>query len=111
MGAVHSDITGKKVFFLHPHSAIQTEILESIVASEYTAYLLNNSAKTRKLLAGFPDSILFINNDETTGDQTWERYMGSTGFATTVSVFSAIVDDLERLFDFAVVLAGFQLIL
>ena len=73
----NSDIIGRKVFFLYPHSVLQNEILESIIENEYEAYLLSDHDVARKLLRRFNDSIAFVNIDEALSEPDWESYIRS----------------------------------
>lgn len=64
---------GKRVFFLHPHSVIQNEMIDEIIAHEYEVYLISDISKTLKLLEKYPDAILFINIDEGQEEPAWEN--------------------------------------
>ncbi|NNM66444.1 MAG: PilZ domain-containing protein [Spirochaetales bacterium] len=65
-------IEGKKVFFLYPPSVIQNEMVLEIVKNEYAVYLLHDHTKIFRLMALYPDSILFINLDEGLKEVEWE---------------------------------------
>lgn len=69
------NILGKKVFFLYPHSVIRDELIKLIMHYEYEVYLLNNHVKTTKLMAKYPDAVLFINIDEAQKESEWEAYI------------------------------------
>ncbi len=66
---------GKKVFFLYPASVIQNEMVLEIVHAEYAVYLLSEHAKVPRLMARYPDSILFINLDEGMKEPEWEVFI------------------------------------
>jgi hypothetical protein len=68
---------GKRVFFLHPHSVIQNEMIDEIIAHEFEVYLISDIPKTLKLMEKYPDSILFINIDEGQEESAWEQYIQS----------------------------------
>lgn len=68
---------GKKVFFLYPHSVIQDELVEELIANEYEVYLLDDHKKIRSLLEKYPTSILFINIDEGMSEKDWVTYVSS----------------------------------
>lgn len=69
--------TGKKVFFLYPHSVIQEELVQLIMEHEYEVYLVNNHTRLVQVLKKYPDSILFINIDERLKENEWEKYIRS----------------------------------
>jgi len=69
------DASGKKIFLLHPHSVIREEMLDLLIMAGYETYTLVDEVKARKLLAKFPDSIMFINIDEGLKESEWEAYI------------------------------------
>lgn len=75
--AENSEIVGRKVFFLYPHSVIQTDILEIIIENEYEVYFLRDHGKAIRVLRRFEDSILFVNLDEELSEPEWESYIQS----------------------------------
>jgi len=66
---------GRKVFLLYPHSVIREEMLDILIMAGYETYTLVDEKKARKLLAKFPDSIMFINIDEGLKENEWEAYI------------------------------------
>lgn len=64
-----------KVFFLYPHSIIQTRLVKKIVENEYSAYVLNNHETVKPLLMRYTNSILFINIDSVLPEKDWEMYI------------------------------------
>jgi hypothetical protein len=66
---------GKKVFFLRPHSVIHQKMLDTLLMAGYEVYLLQDNERARKLLAKFPDSIMFVNIDEGYKEAEWEDYI------------------------------------
>ncbi|MCL2792042.1 MAG: PilZ domain-containing protein [Spirochaetaceae bacterium] len=66
---------GKKVFFLYPHSVLQKEILEVLIANEYEVYFINDHKKLVKVVEHFSNSIVFINIDEVLPVPAWEEYI------------------------------------
>ena len=66
---------GKKVFILHPHSVIKNEMLDLLISAGFEAYILHDHKRALKLLAKFPDSIMFINIDEGMSEKEWEAYI------------------------------------
>ena len=69
------DTQGKKIFLLHPHSVIRDEMLDLLIMAGYETYTILDEKKARKLLARFPDSIMFINIDEGLKENEWEAYI------------------------------------
>jgi hypothetical protein len=70
-----ADVTGKKVFFLYPHSVIQKELIQLIARYEYEVYLIFDHLKLPALLTEYPQSIVFINIDEKMPVERWEYYI------------------------------------
>lgn len=68
---------GKRVFFLHPHSVIQDEMLQLFIAAEVNVSLIWDHAKTLRVLRKFPDSLLFVNIDEGLEESKWELFISS----------------------------------
>ncbi|MCL1818142.1 MAG: PilZ domain-containing protein [Spirochaetaceae bacterium] len=69
------DFSGRKVFFLYPHSVIQEEMLDVLIMSGYEAYILRDHKKAQRLLEHFPGSIMFVNIDERMPEKEWEAYI------------------------------------
>ena len=69
------DAQGKKIFLLYPHSVIRDDMLDFLVMAGFETYTLVDEKKARKLLAKFPDSIMFINIDEGLKENEWEAYV------------------------------------
>ncbi|MDR2661950.1 MAG: PilZ domain-containing protein [Treponema sp.] len=67
--------SGKKIFILHPHSVIQDELLDLLIMSGFESYVLYDHKRALKLLAKFPDSIMFINIDDGMTEKEWEAYI------------------------------------
>ena len=66
---------GKRVFLLRPHSVIHQKMLDVLLREGYETYTLLDLERARKLLAKFPDSIMFINIDEGQTEPEWEAYI------------------------------------
>ena len=73
--AQKSDIEGKKIFLLRPHSVIRDDMLDQLIMEGYETYTLLDEAKAAKLLAKFPGSFMFINIDEGLKEEEWENYI------------------------------------
>lgn len=66
---------GKKVFFLYPHSVIQSELIYSLIRNEYEVCTLKDHKKIKLILNKYQDSILFINIDEHLTEQEWVEFV------------------------------------
>jgi hypothetical protein len=66
---------GKKIFILYPQSVIQDELLDILIMAGFESYILHDHKRALKLLAKFPDSIIFINIDEKLPEKEWEEYV------------------------------------
>jgi hypothetical protein len=69
------EFDGKKIFILYPHSVIQDELLDILIMAGFEAYVIHDHKRAAKLLAKFPDSIMFINIDEGMSEPEWEAYV------------------------------------
>ena len=67
--------SGKKVFLLYPHSVIRDDMLDLLIMAGFETYTLADEKKAQKILAKFPDSIMFINIDEGLKEKDWESYI------------------------------------
>lgn len=67
--------SGKKIFFLYPHSVIHDEMFDLLIMNGYEAYALRDHGRARLLLECFPDSIMFINIDMALAEKEWEAYI------------------------------------
>jgi hypothetical protein len=75
MEAMEQSVTGKKIFILHPHSVIRDEMFDLLIMAGFESYVLHDHKRALKLLAKFPDSIMFINIDEGLPEKEWESYI------------------------------------
>ena len=70
-----ANMQGKKIFLLYPHSVIRDELLDFLIMAGFETYTLSDEKKARKILAKFPDSIMFVNIDEGMKEKEWETYI------------------------------------
>ncbi|MDR1507038.1 MAG: PilZ domain-containing protein [Treponema sp.] len=75
MAQSDSELTGKKIFILHPHSVIQDEMLDILIMAGFESYTVHDDKRAIKLLIRFPGSIMFVNIDEGHSEQEWESYI------------------------------------
>ena len=69
------ELQGRRVLFLHPHSVIQKEMIQLLIAAEYEVALLNDRTSVPRVLEKLPNAILFINIDEGLKEAEWENYI------------------------------------
>jgi hypothetical protein len=70
-----SDVQGKKVFLLYPHSVIHDAMLDILIMSGFETYTLRDHKRAVRILEHFPGSIMFINIDEGMPEPEWEAYI------------------------------------
>jgi hypothetical protein len=70
----YNAILGKKVFFLHPSPFIQNTILERLSEQELEIYVVKDETKAQRILAKYPDSIVFGNIEEKLSPEQWEDW-------------------------------------
>ena len=70
-----TNILGKKVFFLYPHSVMKSSLLEILIQYEYEIYLISSHKIVAGLAEKFPGSILFVNIDEALSHREWEDFI------------------------------------
>ncbi|MCL2833357.1 MAG: PilZ domain-containing protein [Treponema sp.] len=71
----NSEILGKKVFFLYPSAVVQNRITEELIQQEFEVYTVKDHARLRKLLAKYPDSIVFANIFDGMTEKEWEAWI------------------------------------
>jgi hypothetical protein len=69
------DILGKKIFFLHPSTVVQNQIIAELVQQEYEVYIAKDPAALVKVLKRYPDSIVFADIDEGMPEKGWESWI------------------------------------
>ena len=74
---MESNQFGKKIFFLYPHSVIQTDLIHTFIANEYEVYTLKDYLKVKQVLKKHKNSILFINIDDVLKEDQWFDYVKS----------------------------------
>jgi hypothetical protein len=68
-------LLGKKVFFLYPPSVVRDEVVARLLEQEFEIYMLRDHVGMRRLLALYPDSLVFINLDEGQNEGEWETWI------------------------------------
>jgi len=72
-----NNTTGKKVFFIYPHSVIQNELIQDLIDREYEVYFINDHTKVTSICEYYNSPILFINIDEGLEEPQWEKLIRS----------------------------------
>ncbi|MFP3091430.1 PilZ domain-containing protein [Treponema sp. TIM-1] len=70
-----TDITGKKIFFLHPTALVQNEIAAALIQRELEVYIVRDHLKLRRVLKKYPTSIVFANIDNGMPEKDWETWI------------------------------------
>ena len=70
-----SDIQGKKIFFLHPSTVVQNQIVAELAQQEFEVYVVKNHGTIKKVLKKYNDSILFVDIDEGMNEHEWETWI------------------------------------
>ena len=70
-----ANFQGKKVFFVHPSSVIQKDMVSELIKNEYEIYLIPDYRKAKALFRKYPDCIVFINIDEGMKEPEWEVFI------------------------------------
>jgi len=74
MNAV-SEIQGKKIFFLHPSTVVQNQIIAELAQQEFEAYVAKNHGTIKIVIKKYPDSIVFADIDEGMNENEWETWI------------------------------------
>ena len=64
---------GRKIFFLHPSTLTQNQIISELAQEEFEVYVLKDEGKLRKALYLYPESILFASINEVMKESAWEE--------------------------------------
>ncbi len=66
---------GKKVFFAYPPSVVRDELISRLLAQEYEVYMLKDVETTTRLIARYPESLVFVNIDAGLSEEEWESWI------------------------------------
>ena len=90
-------IIGKKTFFVHPSVFVQNEIISELIQQEYEVYIIKDEEKLKKVLAKYPDSIVFASIDETLSAAKWEAWIRSVmGNEATLNIKMGILSNTNN---------------
>ena len=89
---VNSNTLGKKIFFLHPSTLTQNQVISELAQEEFEVYVVKDEDKLRKILKNYPDSIVFASINEGMKESAWEEYIRDiTGNPETSGVQIGII--------------------
>ncbi|MDR2136270.1 MAG: pilus assembly protein PilZ [Treponema sp.] len=69
------ELAGRKIFFLHPLPPIRNVVIDDLIQREYEAYAAGDRIILRRLLKGFPGSVVFVDIDQAIGEKEWESWI------------------------------------
>jgi hypothetical protein len=61
---VQPDFEGKKVFFVYPTPAVQSQVITELIQQEYEVYVCKDHIQLVRVLKEYPASLLFLNIDD-----------------------------------------------
>ena len=99
---VNSSSLGKKVFFFHPSTLVQNQVIAELAQEEFEVYVVKDETKLRQALKKYPDAIVFASINEGMKDSAWEDFirdiMGNpeTAGVQIGVIASAMSDDSGR---------------
>ena len=74
---VATNILEKKVFFIYPHSVIQTKLIQELIDREYEIYFINDHQKIESICEYYTSPLIYINIDEGLEESQWEKLIES----------------------------------
>ncbi|MDR1894711.1 MAG: PilZ domain-containing protein [Spirochaetales bacterium] len=72
---MEAKFSGKRVFFVYPHSVFQENLIQNLVDLEYEIYILNNHKYVPAILAKYQDAVVFFNIDKGLNKMEWEQFI------------------------------------
>jgi len=93
---IHTDIVGKKVFFVFPTAYVQNQVITELVQHEYEVYVSKDPKRLAHALKKYPDSVVFTNIDEGMHEPEWEKWIHTLMSALpeiSMGVFSTNSDE------------------
>jgi hypothetical protein len=73
---MESGLLGKKIFFLYPPPVL-TEVVDELAKLEFEVYFSRDHVKLRRIIASFPDAIVFVNLDDGLDESGWLSFVKS----------------------------------
>jgi hypothetical protein len=71
----NTELLGKKIFFLHPSTVVQNEVVVELIQQEFEVYIIRNHDKIKRVLKRYPDSVVFADIDEQMAEKDWEAWI------------------------------------
>jgi hypothetical protein len=71
----NAEILGKKIFFLHPSTLVQNDVIGGLIQQEYEVYATKDHDALRRGLQRFPNSVVFADIDEGMPEKDWESWI------------------------------------
>jgi hypothetical protein len=92
------EIVGKKIFFLNPSVNIRNQIMDQLSQHEYEVYSAKNTSHLTRVLKKYPDSIVYINLDDTQKAEAekWIDVISTAVPTVFVGVFSSSSDEAVK---------------
>ena len=75
--SVSASSLGRKVFFLHPTTLMQNQVISELAQEEFEVYVIRDEEKLLRILGKYPDSIVFASISEGMKESAWEEYITS----------------------------------
>jgi len=94
--AIHTDLVGKKVFFIFPTAYVQNQVITELVQHEYEVYSSRDPKRLAHALKKYKDSVVFVNIDEGMREPEWEKWIHTLMSALpeiNIGVFSTSSDE------------------
>ena len=66
---------GRKIFFLYPPAIIQNQVISQLAQEEFEVYTVKDENKLKRVLAKYPDSIVFVGINEGLKENIWEEWI------------------------------------
>jgi hypothetical protein len=93
----NDELTGKKIFFVHPSAFLKNVVLDELVQQEYEIYVVKDEQKLIRVLKKNPDSIVFASIDEALPAPKWETFIRQImGDNVTKTVSIGILSNAEN---------------
>jgi len=71
-----SEISGRKVFFLHPTGSVQNQVITELIQNEIEVYVAKDHNRLPRVLKNYPDSVVYVNiDDPQLTEPDWEKWI------------------------------------
>jgi hypothetical protein len=97
-GSNSTDILGKKIFFLHPATVVQNQIVAELTQQEFEVYTVKDHIAQIRVLKKYQDSIVFVDIAGGMSEPDWEKWIrGVMGALPNVAIGILTAQDNEEL--------------